>query len=129
MSLEELLLAQRYTFFYFVLQRRPINPMFYYLRIQIHDMFNWLTVIVLFTVEIVCRKYFYVIHFSVGFAINCFQFAISEPIFGVGYLEWLSSAIVNGVNSSSGEGEVKILTVVTDPFVDLIIQVRRFSSC
>ncbi|XP_057371629.1 sodium-dependent phosphate transport protein 2B-like [Daphnia carinata] len=65
----------------------------------VHDMFNWLTVIVLFIVEVVC-----------------------QPIFGVGYLEWLSGVIVNGVNTSSGEGEIKILTVVTDPFVDLIIQ-------
>jgi hypothetical protein len=44
----------------------------------------------------------------------------------VGYLEWLSGEIVKGVNSSSGEGEVKILKVVTDPFVDLIIQVIYF---
>lgn len=44
----------------------------------------------------------------------------------MGYLEWLSGEIVKGVNSSSGEGEVKILKVVTDPFVDLIIQVIYF---
>lgn len=50
--------ATVYFFLLFFLQRCPINPMLYYLRIQVHDMFNWLTVIVLFTVEIVCRKYF-----------------------------------------------------------------------
>lgn len=38
-------------------------------------------------------------------------------------MEWLSGAIVKNVNSSSGEGEIKILKVITDPFVDLIIQV------
>ena len=93
-------------------------------------MFNWLTVIVLFTVEIVCRKY--LCH---TFSFICYSQTTSytfskflEPIFGVGYLEWLSGEIVKGVNSSSGEGEVKILKVVTDPFVDLIIQVLNVSN-
>jgi sodium-dependent phosphate cotransporter len=86
-------------------------------------MFNWLTVIVLFTIEIVCSKFSqFAIYFYIE-DINHLIIIITEPIFGVGYLEWLSGEIVKGVNSSSGEGEVKILKVVTDPFVDLIIQV------
>lgn len=70
----------------------------------------------------------YVNHNLTGFQ-QMLHLLIQEPIFGVGYLEWLSGAIVNGVNTSSGEGEVEILTVITDPFVDLIIQVSRLTSC
>ncbi|KZS21381.1 Sodium-dependent phosphate transporter [Daphnia magna] len=65
----------------------------------VHDMFNWLAVIVLFTIEVV-----------------------SYSIFGLGYLEWLSGEIVKGVNSSSGAGEVTLLNAIIDPFVDKIIQ-------
>jgi hypothetical protein len=41
-------------------------------------------------------------------------------------LEWVSGAIVSGVSSSSGSGEIKLLKVITDPFVQLIIQVYSF---
>ena len=49
----------------------------------------------------------------------------AENIFGLGYLEWLSGAITAGVNSTQGTGEVRLLQVITDPFVDLIIQVKQ----
>ncbi len=93
----------------------------------VHDMFNWLTVIVLFTVEIICRKYIGLLHlftYAPNVAMLKLICCLKEPIFGVGYLEWLSGAIVSNVNSSTGEGEIKILKVVTDPFVNLIIQVK-----
>jgi hypothetical protein len=42
---------------------------------------------------------------------------------GAGYLEFVTSEIVKGINSTSGPGEIKILTVITEPFTNLIIQV------
>lgn len=50
----------------------------------------------------------------------------TEPIFGQGYLEWLSGVLTQNINSTNGEGEVKILKVVTDPFVYLIVRVRNY---
>ncbi|KAF2352166.1 Sodium-dependent phosphate transport protein [Trinorchestia longiramus] len=59
----------------------------------VHDMFNWLTVIVMLTLEI------------------CF-----------GLLEKLTAAIVEPIAESSSGAEVKILKVITEPFTDIIIQ-------
>ncbi|KAI9561076.1 (+)/Pi cotransporter [Daphnia sinensis] len=69
----------------------------------VHDIFNWLTVFVLFTVELIC-----------------------QPIFGVGYLEWLSGIAVGKINSSaSTDGEINILKEITDPVVGLVIQIDQ----
>ncbi|KAK4004963.1 hypothetical protein OUZ56_006689 [Daphnia magna] len=69
----------------------------------VHDIFNWLSVFVLFTVEIVC-----------------------QPIFGIGYLEWLSGIAVGKINSSSStDGEINILKEITDPIVGLVIQIDQ----
>jgi len=90
----------------------------------IHDMFNWLTVFVLFTVEIVTRKS---LCLSLALPKICFFTVIlllTESIFGMGYLEWISGAIVSGVSSSSGNEEIKLLKVITDPFVQLFIKVQ-----
>ena len=67
----------------------------------VHDMFNWLSVIVLFLVEVVSRK-----------------------VFGIGYLEALSGSVTEhlGTNSSKG-GEVKLLNALTEPLTKLIVQV------
>lgn len=40
-------------------------------------------------------------------------------------MEWLSGALVQGVEPSSGDGEVQLLNVIIDPFVDHIIQVSQ----
>ncbi|KAI9561077.1 (+)/Pi cotransporter [Daphnia sinensis] len=67
---------------------------------MVHDIFKWITMLVLFTVEIFCH-----------------------PLFGVGYLEWLSGLAVQNVNSSSTwKYEISLLKEMTDPFVDLIVQ-------
>ena len=92
----------------------------------IHDMFNWLTVFVLFTVEIVTRKSllsFFCATENVFFFFIVILF-LTESIFGMGYLEWISGAIVSGVSSSSGNEEIKLLKVITDPFVQLFIKVQ-----
>ncbi|XP_065584019.1 sodium-dependent phosphate transport protein 2A-like, partial [Artemia franciscana] len=69
----------------------------------VHDMFNWLTVIVLFTVEMTTRG-----------------------IFGIGYLEFVSGEITSGLSESSGAGgEIEILKVITGPAVDLIVQLNK----
>ena len=89
-------------------------------------MFNWLTVFVLFTVEIVTRKSllsFFCATENVFFFFIVILF-LTESIFGMGYLEWISGAIVSGVSSSSGNEEIKLLKVITDPFVQLFIKVQ-----
>jgi sodium-dependent phosphate cotransporter len=61
----------------------------------VHDMFNWLTVIVLLPVELITR-----------------------------YLERLTLALVNVADfSNSGGGNQKFLKVITEPFTNLIVQV------
>lgn len=62
----------------------------------VHDMFNWLTVLVLLPVEVI-----------------------------TGYLEALSGAIVSGVKSGN-DFEIEILKVITDPFTKWVIQVSNF---
>lgn len=52
-------------------------------------------------------------------------FLLTEAIFGMGYLEWLTGAITGGVSQSSGAEEIKILKVITEPLVNLIIQVLK----
>ena len=59
-------------------------------------MFNWLTVLVLLPVEII-----------------------------TGYLYRVSGAIIDATTISGGQSEQKFLGVLTDPFTDLIIQVRE----
>ena len=67
-------------------------------------MFNWLTVLVLLPVEII-----------------------------TGYLYRVSGAIIDATTISGGQSEQKFLGVLTDPFTDLIIQVResmpQYHSC
>merc|ERR1719452_473098 len=58
----------------------------------VHDMFNWLTVIVLLTIEVITNM-----------------------------LEDLTGAVVKTLINSKG-GSVKILTVITDPFTNLIVE-------
>jgi len=58
----------------------------------VHDMFNWLTVIVLLIIEVTTHM-----------------------------LESLTGAVVNKLLGSKG-GSVEILTVITDPFTNLIVQ-------
>ena len=69
----------------------------------VHDMFNWLTVIVLLPLEVV-----------------------------TGYLARLSGLMVQNIpDSSTGSGQgVKIpgLDLITDPFTDLIIQVYNYPA-
>lgn len=52
---------------------------------------------------------------------------MTANIFGLGYLEWVSGELVKGVNASSGDGEVRLLNAIVDPFVDLIIQVYIYN--
>ena len=52
-------------------------------------------------------------------------FLFTEGTVGVGYLEFVTDQIVQGISESSGPGEIKILTVITEPFTNLIIQVSR----
>lgn len=59
----------------------------------VHDMFNWLSVIVLLVIEIF-----------------------------TGLLEKITGAIINSFTSAEGV-EVELLNVITDPFVDLIIRI------
>lgn len=61
----------------------------------VHDMFNWLSVIVLLPIEVI-----------------------------TGYLEALSGAIVRGVDSGN-EFEIEILKVITDPFTKWVIQIDK----
>ncbi|ODN00160.1 Sodium-dependent phosphate transport protein 2B [Orchesella cincta] len=64
----------------------------------VHDMFNWLTVIVLLIIEVT-----------------------------TGYLEKVTGSIMDalvGDNSTSG-GEIEILGVITKPFVNLIVQIDK----
>ncbi|CAG7816317.1 unnamed protein product [Allacma fusca] len=63
----------------------------------VHDMFNWLTVITLLIIEVTTH-----------------------------YLYHLTSAVMSGMsqNSTSG-GEVEILTVITKPLVNLIVQLDK----
>nr|CAH0108752.1 unnamed protein product [Daphnia galeata] len=66
----------------------------------VDDIFNWITVFVLFTVEIVC-----------------------QPIFGIGYLECLSGIVVRSINNSSTRvNGINILKMITDPAINLIVQ-------
>ena len=94
----------------------------------VHDMFNWLSVIVLFTVEIISSKWNCI---SIIQRINAKLIIIwlTDSIFGIGYLEWLSGEIVKGVTESSGKDEIRLLKVITDPFVEKIIQVGRRILC
>ena len=88
-------------------------------------MFNWLTVFVLFTVEIVTRKSLVVFLWrNRRYVFFTVILLLTESIFGMGYLEWISGAIVSGVSSSSGNEEIKLLKVITDPFVQLFIKVQ-----
>lgn len=69
----------------------------------VHDMFNWLSVIVLFPLEILTRE-----------------------VFGQGYLEASSDAVTKHIGSnSSGGGEVKLLNAITEPVTKLIIQIDK----
>lgn len=69
----------------------------------VHDMFNWLTVIILFIVEMVSRK-----------------------VFGAGYLEALSDAVTNNIGSnSSAGGEIRLLNALTEPLTKRIIQIDK----
>ncbi len=60
----------------------------------VHDMFNWLSVIILLPLEV-----------------------------ATGYLYHLTSAIVNSANLSGGGGNQEFLSVITKPFTSLIVQV------
>ncbi|KAK2717521.1 hypothetical protein QYM36_006340, partial [Artemia franciscana] len=71
----------------------------------IHDMFNWLTVIVLLAIEV-----------------------LSRSAFGIGYLEAVTSAIVSGIGDSASGGNIETIGVITDPLTDLIVQVMSQNS-
>lgn len=60
----------------------------------VHDMFNWLTVLILLPVEIVS-----------------------------GYLFHLTTALVNAADLSTGGEDQKFLKLITEPFTNLIVQV------
>ena len=59
-----------------------------------HDMFNWLTVIVLLPLEV-----------------------------AFGYLYHVTTALVNSSNLAGGGAKQEFLKVITKPFTDLIVQV------
>lgn len=61
----------------------------------VHDMFNWLTVITLLPIEVAS-----------------------------GYLEHLTSAIVASTNLASGGDHPQFLSMLTEPFTNLIVQVE-----
>ena len=63
----------------------------------VHDMFNWLSVIILLPVEI-----------------------------ATGYLYYLTLAIVDNMNVDTDVDEPQFLEVITDPLVSAIISVRQF---
>ena len=66
----------------------------------VHDMFNWLTVIVLLPVEVAS-----------------------------GYLYRLSGVIIRSLNISPNEDvDIELLKVITKPFTTLIVQVRMIKS-
>ena len=67
----------------------------------VHDMFNWLTVLVILPIE-----------------------------WATNYLRKMTSAILNitNSNSSSSVGEVQILRVITRPFTDLIVKVKNWQT-
>lgn len=66
----------------------------------VHDMFNWLSVMVLLTVEEVTRA-----------------------AAGQGVFEYLTEKTVNAILGTSAKGgSVKILTVITDPFTNHIVE-------
>ena len=65
----------------------------------VHDMFNWLTVIILLPVEVI-----------------------------TGYLYHVTSAIVDSTNLAGGGEEQQFLSVLTDPFTELIVQVNKVLS-
>uniref|UniRef100_A0A914VW69 Sodium-dependent phosphate transport protein 2B n=1 Tax=Plectus sambesii TaxID=2011161 RepID=A0A914VW69_9BILA len=62
----------------------------------VHDMFNWFTVFVLLPVEV---------------------------LFGL--LEKLTDVLVRPISTSQGGGELKLLSVITDPVNNLIVQVDK----
>ncbi|ELU16545.1 hypothetical protein CAPTEDRAFT_108894, partial [Capitella teleta] len=62
----------------------------------VHDMFNWLTVIILLPVEIM-----------------------------TGYLFHLTTVLVNAADLTTGGGDQKFLKVITEPFTDWIVQVDK----
>lgn len=62
----------------------------------VHDMFNWLAVITLLTIEL-----------------------------ATGMLEKLTGAIVDSDALSGGGGEVKILKYITEPFTNLVVQLDK----
>jgi sodium-dependent phosphate cotransporter len=90
----------------------------------VDDIFNWITVFVLFTVEIVCRKYSIL---SVQIMIHSLNLKyFEEPIFGIGYLECLSGIVVRSINNSSTRvNGINILKMITDPAINLIVQVNN----
>lgn len=62
----------------------------------VHDMFNWLAVITLLTVELIS-----------------------------GLLEYVSAALVNDLSWVNGGSEVKLLKVITEPFTKTIVQLDK----
>ena len=61
----------------------------------VHDMFNWLSVFILFPIEVIFH-----------------------------YLELLTDLILSGLDLKEQDVEVEILKAVTGPFTKLIVQVR-----
>lgn len=64
----------------------------------VHDMFNWLTVIILLPIETACH-----------------------------YLYYLTRAIVQSLNFSSSGKKKDMLKVITKPFTSLIVKVKEIS--
>ena len=62
--------------------------------VQVHDMFNWLTVLILLPFEII-----------------------------TGYLYRVSGAIIHATELAGGQSKQRFLGVLTDPFTDRIVQV------
>ena len=63
--------------------------------VQVHDMFNWLAVMILLPLEMLTH-----------------------------YLYHLTSAILSSMDTSAEGAQVEILTAITKPFTNIIVQVR-----
>ena len=94
----------------------------------VHDMFNWLTVITLFIVEEVLSKFigssklFICTNEIIGIWKIVFTRSLGGTV-GQGYLEYVSYEVTKGLEGASAS-EIELLTVITDPFTQLIIQLN-----
>ena len=83
----------------------------------VHDMFNWCTVLVVFTTEVS-------MHANCSFPWLLSLFIYLQCLFGIGYLERMTDAMADNLVGSNVTGtKIKILGYITDPVVDSIIEV------